>query len=490
MERLINKPSTHDKISPNDEAQITLRNLHRISPDADGIILRPNEQPGGNWTLRQIFTYQTNKLSNFTPCSQPMFIDEAKIHVRSGKGGDGVIHFRREKYVPRGGPDGGDGGKGGDVVLEVSPTLNTLSAFRHQTIYRAQDGKNGAKQNMTGRSADDLVILVPPGTIVYDNASGDVLGDLVDAGQRLIVAVGGKGGRGNTHFVSSVHQTPRIADRGAPAVERELRLELKLIADIGIVGVPNAGKSTLLAAATNAKPKIAPYPFTTIEPNLGVANLDEETSLVLADIPGLIEGAHQGIGLGHDFLRHVQRTRVLIHLLDGMAENPLLDFDQINSELALFDPNLGSKPQIVAVNKIDLDDVQSRWPKISATLKKRGYDPIAISAVAGTNVRELLYRTAQVLEETPPAPKMVELPVYRPETDPSAFTIAHETDGWHVTGQAIERAASLTYWNSDEAIRRFQRILETLGIDDALRKAGVEQGDTVFIGKLELEWQD
>ncbi|HEX7974973.1 MAG TPA: GTPase ObgE, partial [Anaerolineales bacterium] len=419
-----------------------------------------------------------------------MFIDEAKIHVRSGKGGDGAIHFRREKYVPRGGPDGGDGGKGGDVVLEVQPTLNTLSAFRHQARYRAQDGRNGAKQNMTGRSADDLVIAVPPGTIVYDDSSGEVLGDLVEPGQRLVVAVGGKGGRGNTHFANSVRQTPRIADRGAPAQECDLRLELKLIADVGIVGAPNAGKSTLLAAATNAKPKIAPYPFTTIEPNLGVANLDEDTTLVLADIPGLIEGAHQGVGLGHDFLRHIQRTRVLIHLLDGMAENPLLDFDQINSELSLFDPNLGQKPQVVAVNKIDLDDVQSRWPKLSAALKKRGYEAFAISAVSGANVRQLLFRAAEVLKETPPAPQAAELPVYRPEVDPRAFVIARQPDGWHVTGQSIERASRVTYWNSDEAIRRFQRILEALGIDEALRKAGVQQGDTVFIGDLELEWQD
>ena len=225
-----------------------------------------------------------------------MFIDQAEITVHSGKGGDGAVHFRREKYVPRGGPDGGDGGRGGDVILEVAPTLNTLFAFRNKSKFRAQDGANGAKQNMTGRSADDLVIQVPPGTLVYDTKTSELLGDLVENGQRLVVAHGGRGGRGNTHFASATRQVPRIGEKGEPGEERALRLELKLIADIGIVGVPNAGKSTLLAAVTNAKPKIAPYPFTTLEPNLGVADLDEETTLVLADIPGLIEGAHRGWG--------------------------------------------------------------------------------------------------------------------------------------------------------------------------------------------------
>jgi GTP-binding protein len=419
-----------------------------------------------------------------------MFIDQVEILVRAGKGGDGVVHFRREKYVPRGGPDGGDGGKGGDVILEVVPTLNTLSTFRHQTRFSAQDGSNGGKQNMTGRSGEDLVILVPPGTIVYDAASEDAIGDLVDPGQRLVVARGGRGGRGNVRFASAVHQAPRTAERGEPGEERNLRLELKLIADIGIVGAPNAGKSTFLSAVTNAKPKIAAYPFTTLEPNLGVANLDEDHSLVLADIPGLIEGAHQGIGLGHDFLRHIQRTRVLIHLLDGMAEDPLLDLAQINSELALFDPDLAEKPQVVALNKIDLDDVQARWPKIAAQLKARGYEPFAISAVAGTNVRKLLYRAAQLLEQAPEQPKVIEIPVYRAEADPNEFSIVREPGGWRVQGESIERAAAMTYWEYDQSVRRFQRILETLGIDEALRQAGVRDGDTVFIGDHELEWQE
>ncbi len=423
-----------------------------------------------------------------------MFIDEAIISVQSGKGGDGVVHFRREKYIPRGGPDGGDGGRGGDIVLEVNPTLNTLSLYRHTTKFKAADGKNGGKQNQTGASAADLVIQVPPGTVIYDKDSGEMIGDLVDTYQRLVVCKGGRGGRGNTHYATAVNQAPRIAERGEPGQARLLRLELRLIADIGIVGAPNAGKSTLLAAVSNAKPKIAPYPFTTIEPNLGVVNLDEETSLILADIPGLIEGAHQGVGLGHDFLRHIQRTRVLIHLLDGMAEDPLLDFAQINAELALFDPNLGRKPQVVALNKMDLPEVQERWPKIETELKKRGYAAYNISAVTGTNVRPLLYRAAQLLKEVEAqAPEQLaaeELPVYRPETDPRQFTITREAAGWRVSGEAIERAAAMTYWEYDQSVRRFQRILQTLGIEDALRKEGVQAGETVYIGDYELEWAD
>lgn len=428
-----------------------------------------------------------------------MFIDQANLYVRSGKGGDGAVHFRREKFVPRGGPDGGDGGKGGDVILEVVKTLNTLSSFRQKSRFIAQDGANGAKQNMTGRSAEDLVILVPPGTIIYDDDNGDVLGDLVEPGQRLTVTVGGRGGRGNARFATSVNRVPKIAERGEPGQERNLRLELKLIADIGIVGVPNAGKSTFLSVVTNAKPKIASYPFTTLEPNLGVAILDEENTLVLADIPGLIEGAHKGVGLGHDFLRHIQRTRVLIHLLDGMAEDPISDFAQINTELALFDPQLASKPQVVAMNKMDLPDVQARWEAVSTELKQRIKKdknlnipdvPMAISAVAGKNVRELLYLASELLREAPPLPEITETPVYRVESDPREFSIEQIDDGWRVHGEAIERAAEMTYWEHFQSVRRFQRILETLGIDAALRKAGIENGDTVYIAGYELEWQD
>lgn len=423
-----------------------------------------------------------------------MFIDEVRILAISGKGGDGMVHFLREKYKPFGGPDGGDGGRGGDVILVVKPTLNTLAEYQHQHRFKAQDGAGGGSNNKTGRSGDDLLLDVPPGTVIYEDESGGVFGDLVAAEDRLVVCKGGRGGRGNARFATSVNQAPRIAERGEPGQERWLRLVLKLIADVGIVGVPNAGKSTLLAAVSNAKPKIAPYRFTTLEPNLGVSILDEGTSLVLADIPGLIEGAHQGVGLGHDFLRHIQRTRVLIHLLDGIAEDPILDYAQINSELALFDPHLAEKPQVVALNKVDLPEVQARWPAIEAELKRRDAGkytrPMAVSALAGTNLRQLLYQAAQLLPQAPlPQPEEA-VAVYRVESDPRAFQVKKTDKGWQVVGEAIERAAAMTYWEYDQSVRRFQRILETLGVEDALRKAGVQEGDMVMIGEYELEWRD
>lgn len=422
-----------------------------------------------------------------------MLIDQAEIYVRSGKGGDGMVHFHREKYVPRGGPDGGDGGKGGDVFLEVKPTLNTLSAFRHKERYIAEDGRNGGPNNMSGKSGQDLVIPVPPGTVVFDAETGALLGDLTQPGQRLLVCKGGRGGRGNQHFATARHQVPRTAEKGEPAEEKRLRLELKLIADIGLVGVPNAGKSTLLSVLTNARPKIAPYPFTTLEPNLGVAEIDPETTVVLADIPGLIEGASQGAGLGFEFLRHVQRTRVLIHLLDGLSPDPVADYSQINTEMSLFDPTLTRKPQIVAVNKIDQPEARERLPELKRQLKKRGVNHVwEISALTRTNVRELLLAAVQKLAETPALTEVeAPLPVYRPPEDPKEFTLRRESDGsWRVSGTAIERAAKMTYFEHPGSLRRFQKLMETLGVDDALRKAGIEEGDTVLIGEFEFEWQE
>ncbi len=420
-----------------------------------------------------------------------MFIDQAEIYVRSGRGGDGMVHLHREKYVPRGGPDGGDGGRGGSVILEVSPILNTLAAFSRRRKFIATSGANGGPSNMTGKSAPDLIIPVPPGTIIYDDETGALLGDLVEPGQKLIVAHGGKGGLGNQHFATSRNQTPRLATKGEPPEEHKLRLELKLIADVGIVGVPNAGKSSFLAAVTNATPKIADYPFTTLEPNLGVTELDPDTTLVLADIPGLIEGAHMGVGLGDAFLRHIQRTRVIIHLLDGMSTDPIADFSQINSELALFDSNLAKKFQIVALNKIDLPEVQERWPEIKAALEAHGVeDPVAISAVSHVGVRDLLWRALRLLEIAPEPEPVIGVPVYRPAEDPTAYTITRRSEGWQVHGIAIERAAERTFWEHDESVRRFHHLMETLGIEKALREAGVEFGDTVYIGDYELEWQD
>ena len=421
-----------------------------------------------------------------------MFTDQVEIYVRSGKGGDGMVHFRREKFVPRGGPDGGDGGKGGDLIFEVKPTLNTLSSFHQNQKFKAENGHNGGASQMTGRGGKDLVIHVPPGTIIYDADTDEVLGDLTANGQQLTICKGGRGGRGNQHFATSRNQAPRTAEKGEPYEEKRIRLELKLIADIGLIGVPNAGKSTLLSVLTNARPKIAPYPFTTLEPNLGVAEIDIDSSVVLADIPGLIEGAAYGAGLGYDFLRHVQRTRVLIHLLDGLSEDPIADYSQINTELSLFDPNLGQKPQIVALNKIDQPDVQERLAGIQKEFNKRKVDFVTISALARTNTRDLLILAHQKLAEAP-ASEDVELPtpVYKPKEDPREFSITREGENeWRISGKAIERAAKMTYWEHYGSLRRFHKIMETLGISDALKKAGVEDGDTVFIDEYELEWQE
>ena len=419
-----------------------------------------------------------------------MFIDEAKIFVRSGRGGAGMVHFHREKYVPRGGPDGGDGGRGGDVIFRVVKTLNTLTSFRYNHKYVAQDGSNGGGSNMTGKSAPDLVIPVPPGTIVYDAATGELLGDLVDDGQELTVCKGGRGGRGNQHFATSRNQAPRTAEKGEPPEERAIRLELKLLADIGIVGVPNAGKSSFLAAVSNAKPRIADYPFTTIDPNLGVVRLDLETDLILADIPGLIEGAHEGVGLGDAFLKHIQRTRVLIHVVDGSAEDPLADFSQINSELALFDPALAQKPQVVVVNKIDLPEVKDNWENLRKGLKKHGYEAFAISALTRENLQPVLWKAYELLQITPVQEVTLELPVYKPDEDPRDFTLEQEGHGWRVRGAAIERAAEMTYWEHDGSVRRFQYLMEKLGVDEALRSKGIQNGNTVYILDYELEWQD
>jgi len=421
-----------------------------------------------------------------------MFTDQVEIYIRSGKGGDGMMHFRREKFVPRGGPDGGDGGKGGDVIFEVRHTLNTLASFRPNQKFKAEDGVNGGPSQMTGRNGKDLIVLVPPGTVIFDADTGDILGDLTGDAQQLTLCKGGRGGRGNQHFATSRNQAPRTAEKGEPYEEKRVRLELKLIADIGLIGVPNAGKSTLLSVLTNAKPKIAEYPFTTLEPNLGVAEIDTNNSVVLADIPGLIEGAAQGAGLGHDFLRHVQRTRVLIHLLDGMSEDPIADYSQINTELSLFDPNLATKPQIIVLNKIDQPDARERLPKIKKEFKKRDVEFMTISALARTNTRELLFKAYQTLQDAP-MPVFVEptVPIHKPKEDPREFSITREgKNEWRISGAAIERAAKMTYWEHDGSLRRFQKIMDTLGVKDALRKAGVQDGDTVSIDEFELEWQE
>lgn len=418
-----------------------------------------------------------------------VFLDEVRIHLTSGKGGDGVVHFRREKYIPRGGPDGGDGGHGGGIIFKVDPHLNSLAPFRRKRHYKAEDGRTGGPSNKTGADGEDLLLLVPQGTQVRAESGGDLIADLVEPGEQIEILPGGRGGRGNARFATSRNQAPYMAEKGEPGTERWVYLELRLIADVGIIGLPNAGKSTLLAAVTNARPKIADYPFTTLQPNLGVVDIDGDRTLILADIPGLIEGAHEGVGLGSQFLRHIQRTRVLIHMIDGASPDPLADFSQVNAELALFDPQLAEKPQIIALNKIDLPQVAERLDALSRSFQAHGYEPMPVSALARSGLRELLFaalRALDQLEAMPAEPE--EVPTYRFE-EASSFNIGRDPDGaWRLSGKAIERAAAMTYWQYDEAVRRFQHLLNSMGIEDALRDAGVETGDTIRIGENELEW--
>lgn len=417
-----------------------------------------------------------------------MFFDRAKVFVQSGNGGDGMISFRREKYVPLGGPDGGDGGKGGDIIFEVNPHLNSLVRFHRGNHFRAGHGKHGNSKNRTGKQGETLRLGVPPGTIIRDAETGDLLADLTQGDQEVIILAGGLGGRGNARFASSSNRAPRLADRGIPGQSLWLELELKVIADVGIVGVPNAGKSTLLSVISAARPKIASYAFTTLQPNLGVVELDDYQTMVIADIPGLIEGASQGIGLGHDFLRHVERTRVLIHLLDGGTADPLEDWAMINQELALYDIALEKKPQLVVFNKMDLPDAIAWEPLIEERVVEAGYEFFSISAVSQINVREMLYKVKAMLDATPLLEPPDEMVIIRPDVDINAFTISREFNGWRVSGRNIERIAATTYFEFESTAMRFQRILDSMGITEALTEAGVQKGDTVYIGEEVLEW--
>ena len=421
-----------------------------------------------------------------------MFYDQAKIFIRSGDGGDGMIGFRREKYVPFGGPSGGDGGHGGDVIFVVNEKANSLVRFHRQVHFRAGNGEHGGTSNKTGATGDTLRLEVPAGTVIRNADTNALIADLTQPGQEITILQGGKGGRGNARFASSTNQAPRIAERGEPGQELWLTLELKLIADVGIAGVPNAGKSTLLSTISAARPKIASYPFTTLEPHLGVVQFDDHETMVLADIPGLIEGASSGVGLGHDFLRHIERTRILIHLLDGSSVNPLEDWAMINQELALYDADLDQKPQLVVLNKMDLPDAVAWEPIVAEQVEAAGYPFMSISAVTGQGTRAMLYRLRHMLSAAP-QPKAIsdeELIVITPPPDEEAFTIERERGGWRVRGARIERVAAMTYWEFDATLLRFQRILESMGITAALEDAGIQPGDMVFIGDEELEWSE
>ena len=411
--------------------------------------------------------------------------------VRGGAGGDGASTFRREAHVPRGGPDGGDGGKGGDVVLVVEPGMTTLGDFKRRRHFRAGDGGRGMGRKAHGRNGSDLVVRVPPGTVVRSHPDGEWIGELLEADARLVVARGGRGGRGNVHFATATHRAPKHAEKGTPGEEGWIELELKLIADIGLVGAPNAGKSTLLAALTQARPEVGAYPFTTVTPNLGVIALDEERMAVIADVPGLIEGAHEGRGLGHHFLRHVERTRVLVGVVDGAARDPVAEWRAVEDELRLHDPALVEHPMPLVVTKLDLSEARERWPEVRDELRRDGAGPIGISAHDGTGLDELRRRLVEALDEADAraderGPE--EMRVHRFDPLAEGWQVVAEGDGFRVRGRRIETAAARTDFENDESRDRFWRLLERQGVDVELRRQGAGPGTTVHIGEAELEW--
>jgi GTP-binding protein len=423
-----------------------------------------------------------------------MFADRARIFVAAGAGGDGAGTFRREAHVPRGGPDGGDGGNGGSVVLVVDPGLTTLGDFKRRRHFRAQPGGRGMGRRAHGRTAADVTIAVPPGTVVRSHPTGEPLGELLESDARLVVARGGRGGRGNVHFATATHRAPTHFEKGTPGDEGWIELELKLIADIGLVGAPNAGKSTLLAGLTAARPEVGDYPFTTITPNLGVIAVDEdgERTAVIADLPGLIEGAHEGRGLGHHFLRHAERTRVLVGVVDGAAREPIEEWDAVAEELRLHDPTLLERPMPIVVTKLDLSPVAERWPELREALRERGIDAVGVSAHDGTGLDDLRHRLGGALDESDaaaaaaPAPEAIRVHRFDPLAD--GWEIVAAEDGLRVRGRRIETAAARTDFENEESRDRFWRLLERMGIDEALRQRGAGPGTTVHIGRAELEW--
>jgi GTP-binding protein len=430
-----------------------------------------------------------------------MFADQARIFVAGGAGGDGSASFRREAHVPRGGPDGGDGGSGGSVVLVVDAGMTTLGDLRHHPHHRARAGGAGAGRKAHGKNAADVLLPVPPGTVARlapmpdaPELGGALLGELLAPGERLVVARGGRGGRGNVHFVSSTHQAPKHAEKGEPGESRWVELELKLIAEIGLVGAPNAGKSTLLAALTAATPEVGDYPFTTTQPNLGVIELDDERRAVIADLPGLIEGASEGRGLGHAFLRHAERTRVLVGVVDGAAADPVGEWQAVAAELREHDPSLMLRPMPLVVTKQDLPDARAAWPSVRRALRASGSQPIPVSAHAGRGLRELRTALAEALGEAQrraaAEPVTGAMRVHRFDPLDAGWQVVAEAGGLRVRGRRIETTAARTNFANDESRDRFQRTLERLGIDAELRRLGARSGTMVRIGSVELEWGD
>ena len=427
-----------------------------------------------------------------------MFADRAKIWIRSGKGGDGHVSFRRELYVPNGGPDGGDGGDGGDVIFQVDEGLNTLTDYRHRRKYAAQDGQEGGKRNCHGKSGQDVILKVPEGTVIKDAGSGKVIADMSADNRRQVVLKGGKGGIGNQHFATSTMQVPKYAKPGQPAQELEVMLELKVIADVGLVGFPNVGKSTLLSRVTNARPKIANYHFTTLNPNLGVVDLDG-AGFVIADIPGLIEGASEGVGLGHDFLRHIERTRVIIHMVDAASvegRDPVEDIYAINRELEAYNLEIAARPQIIAANKIDAiwEEENSPVDRIRQEFEPKGIKVCPISAVSGQGLKELMYEVQRILDTMEDKPVVFEQEFFPEEMfvqENLPYTVersAEEPDTYLVEGPRIEKMLGYTNLDSEKGFAFFQKFLKDTGILEELEKAGIQEGDTVRMYGLVFDY--
>lgn len=423
-----------------------------------------------------------------------MFYDQARIYVKGGDGGSGAVAFRREKYVPEGGPSGGDGGRGGSVIFVADEGLRTLVDFRYKRHYKAERGEHGQGKNMHGKSGEDLVLRIPMGTLVKDADNGEVLADLTEHGQRVVVARGGRGGRGNARFISNANKAPTLSENGEPGIERWLVLELKLLADVGLVGFPNVGKSTIISRVSAAKPKIADYHFTTLVPNLGVVELEDGISFVIADIPGLIEGAHTGAGLGHDFLRHTERTKLILHVLDisGSEErDPLEDFKIIQEELRLYRTRLDERPVLVVANKMDLSGAEENLKRLHSELGEQS-KIYPVSAVTGEGLATLLYDISVMLPNLP----VPELELHQVEhrlnqmREEDRFTLNREDEIFVVKGKEIERHLAMTNFESEEGLHRFQKILNVMGIDDALLAQGIKIGDKVKIGDFEFEWEE
>jgi GTPase len=426
-----------------------------------------------------------------------MFVDTAKVYVKGGDGGNGMVAFRREKFVPTGGPAGGDGGHGADVIFVVDEGLRTLVDFKYQRHFKASKGENGRIKNQHGAAAEDMIVKVPPGTSVIDDDTGELIADLTHHGQQAVIAKGGRGGRGNSRFATPANPAPEIGENGEPGQERYIRLELKVLADVGLVGYPSVGKSTLLSMVSAAKPKIGEYHFTTLTPNLGVVAVGDGRSFAMADLPGLIEGAHSGVGLGHQFLRHVERTRVIVHVVDMAAtegRDPYDDFVQINKELELYNQKLAERPQIIVANKMDLPDAQEN---LQAFRQKVGdqMSVYPISAATNQGIQELLYAIADLLDQIPVTPLVDDIVeeakdnvVYKAEKEPEKFTVRKENEIFVIEGEHIERLMKMTNLSGRDAVERFARTMRHMGVDKALREHGAEDGDTVRIGKFEFDF--